>query len=288
MRSSILWLVPAALVSVHALAEGSRQSEKEIRTIKASASAGQPLTVSTRNGGVTVVRSDTDQIVVTAELHAKTKDDLAKIEVHASNLPDKGSAVHVKFPDSSRVSNMGCSLKIEVPRVNGLNIESTNGPIDISDMAGRAVLETTSGPVTITKHDGAVVIETNNAPVQVTDVAGAVAVETTNGPVDLKLHETATEKFVIATSNAPVDVSMPKTFNGVLAAGTSNGSISFPTDADLNKKPSSRGHGEATGQATFGKGGPVCTIETSNGSVQIRYRGDRDDATKKRKPPSTH
>lgn len=286
MRSSLLWLVPVALVCTQAAAEGDWKSEKETRTLKVTASAGQPLTVSTRNGGVTVVQGNTDQVVVTAELYAKTKEELATIEIEAANDSDKGSNVHVKFPDPKRVNNMGCSLRIEMPRANGVNIEASNGPIILSEMAGKAVLETSNGPVTISKHDGSVVIQTSNGPVEASDVTGSVVIETSNGPVELNLHESAAEKFVIETSNAPVEVVVPRTFNGVLGAETTNGGISFPSDAEMNKKPSKRGYGDVSGQATFGKGGPVCRIETSNGPVNIRYRGEHDGAPKKHKKPA--
>ncbi len=288
MRSSLLWLVPVALICSQAVAEGGWKAEKETRTLKLTASAGQPLKVSTRNGGVTVVQGNTDQMVVTAELYAKTKDDLAKIEVEASNDSDKGSVVHVKFPDPKQVGNVGCALTIEMPRAKGVTIEASNGPIEISEMAGKAVLETSNGPVIIRKHDGSVVVETSNAPVEASDVTGAVAIETSNGPVEVNLHESASEKFVIQTSNAPVTVSVPSTFNGILGVETSNGNIAFPSDSEITKKPSNRGYGDISGQATFGKGGPVCTIETSNGPVRIRYRGEQGDAAKPQKKPSTH
>lgn len=287
MRSSLLWLVPVAMVCTQALAEGGWKAEKETRTLKITASAGQPLTVSTRNGGVTVVQGTTDQVVVTAEVYAKTKEDLAKIEIEASNDTEDGSTVNVKFPDPKRTSNMGCSLKIEMPRAKGVNIEASNGPIEISEMAGKAVLETSNGPVTISKHDGSVVIGTSNAPVEASDVTGSVVIETSNGPVELSLHEAASEKFVIETSNAPVEVRVPKSFNGILGVETSNGNISFPSESDITTKPSNKGYGDTKGQATFGKGGPVCTIETSNGPVQIRYRGEQNaTAPKKQRKPA--
>ncbi|MFN9975495.1 MAG: hypothetical protein ACK58T_36945, partial [Phycisphaerae bacterium] len=134
------------MVCSHAVADGGVKAEKETRTLKVTASAGQPLKVSTRNGGVTVVQGTTDQMVVTAELYAKTKDDLAKIEIEASNDSDNGSAVHVKFPDPKQMSNMGCALTIEMPRAKGVTIEATNGPIVSSEMAGTAGLETRTGP----------------------------------------------------------------------------------------------------------------------------------------------
>lgn len=288
MRSSILWFVPVALVSVQTLAEGAWKPEKETRTIKVTASAGQPLAVSTRNGGVTVVRGTTDQVVITAEVYAKSKEDLAQIDVLAANDSEKGSSVHVKFPEVKWGDSMGCSLKIEMPQARGVTIQTSNGPIALEQMAGKAVLETSNAPVTIAKHDGSVVIDTDNAPVEASDVTGAVAIKTSNGPVEVKLHEAATEQFVVETSNAPVEVWVPKGFSGTLGVETSNGNISFPSDTQLNKKPHNRGYGDVTGQATFGTGGPACSIETSNGPVVIRYRSEQEDATKKQKKPSTH
>jgi DUF4097 and DUF4098 domain-containing protein YvlB len=288
MRSSLLWLVPVALVCTQAVAVGDWNVEKETRTLKMTASAGQPLTVHTRNGGVTVVQGTADEVVITAEVYAKNKEDLSKVQIEAANDAAKGSSVHVKFPDGKRSDVMGCSLRIEMPRAKGVTIETSNGPIVLEQMAGKAVLETSNGPVTVTKHDGSVAIETDNAPVEASDVTGAVAIETSNGPVEVNLHESATEKFVIETSNAPVTVTVPSSFNGILGVETSNGNIAFPSDSEITKKPSSRGYGDVSGQATFGKGGPVCTIETSNGPVQIRYRGAKGDAVKPQKKPSTH
>ncbi|HEX8877876.1 MAG TPA: DUF4097 family beta strand repeat-containing protein [Phycisphaerales bacterium] len=287
MRSSLLWIVPVAMVCTQALAEAAPKLEKETRTMKITASAGQPLTVSTRNGAVAVTRGNTDQMIITAEVFAKTKEDLAKIEISMASDSDKGSSVEVEFPDPNRVSDMGCSLKIELPRANGVMIETTNGPIQVSEMAGKAVLETTNGPVMISDQDGEVIVETMNAPVQAKDVKGTVTIKTSNGPVELSLHKDVSESFEIESSNAPVEVWMPRSFEGVLSAQTSNGNISFPADAGLTKKPANRGYGTASGQATFGKGGAASSIETSNGPVTIRYR-DEATGTPNQKKPAAH
>lgn len=274
MRSSILWLFPVAMVCTLAPAEASWKQEKETRTIQLTASAGQPLIVSTRNGGVTVVRGQTDQVVITAEVYGKTKEEIESIKIEAKNDSVRGSTINVKFPDPKRLGSMGCSLRIEMPRAEGVSIEASNGPIAISEMAGKAVLETSNGPVTVAGHGGSVSIETSNAPVEATDVSGSVVIETSNGPVHLQLHEAASEKFVIETSNAPVEVAVSRAFGGILGVETSNGNISFPAESNVTKKPETRGYGNVSGQATFGKGGPVCSIETNNGPVKIRYRDD--------------
>lgn len=284
MRSSLLWIVPVAMVCTQALAEAAPTLEKETRTMKITASAGQPLTVSTRNGAVAVTRGNTDQLIITAEVFAKTKEDLAKIEISTASDSDKGSSVEVEFPDPNRVSDMGCSLKIELPRAKGVTVETTNGSIQIAEMAGKAVLETTNGPITISDQDGEVIAETTNGPVHAKDVKGTVTIKTSNGPVELNLHKDASESFEIESSNAPVEVWVPRSYAGVLSAKTSNGHISFPPDTGPAKKRANRGYGTATGQATFGTGGAASSIETSNGPVTIRYRDEAAGAPKQTKP----
>lgn len=283
MRSSMLWLAPVvAIVSFQAAANW--EPVRETRNLKITASAGEPISVSTRNGSVSIVPSDGDHLVITAELQAKTKEDLEKIHVGASNDTGKGSAVKVEFPDVKNLNGMSCSLRIEVPRAKGVTVSTSNGPIDVEGMQGRAVLETSNGPVTIENHEGEVAIETSNGPVEVSGVRGEIAIDTSNGPVTMTLADGASEKFTIETSNAPVELIVPRSYNGVLAVETSNAKISFPSDSNITKKPSSKGWGSAEGVATFGKGGAGSSIETSNGSVTISYAGEAQTPKRQKKP----
>ncbi|MBY0113901.1 MAG: hypothetical protein K2Y21_13875 [Phycisphaerales bacterium] len=283
MRSSMLWLAPVvAIVSFHAAAIW--EPVRETRNLKIAASAGQPISVSTRNGSVSIVPSDGDHLVITAELQAKTKEDLEKIHVEASNDTGKGSAVKVDFPDVKNLNGMGCSLRIEVPRAKGVTVSTSNGPIDVEGMQGHAVLETSNGPVTIEHHEGEVAIETSNAPVDASEVRGQLTIETSNGPVHVTLADGASEKFTVETSNAPVELIVPRSYNGVLAVETSNAKISFPSDSNINKKPSGKGWGSTEGVATFGKGGTESSIETSNGSVTISYAGEAEAPKPAKRP----
>lgn len=283
MRSSMLWLAPVvAIVSFQAAANW--EPVRETRNLKITASAGEPISVSTRNGAVSIVPSDGDHLVVVAELQAKTKEDLEKIHVGASNDTGKGSAVKVEFPDVKNLNGMGCSLRIEVPRAKGVTVSTSNGPITVEGMQGHAVLETSNGPVTIEEHEGEITIETSNAPVEAKGVHERLAVQTSNGPVRVSLAEAAGERFSIETSNAPVELVVPRQYNGVLGVQTSNAQISFPPDSNVTKAPSGKGWGTTNGTATFGKSGPVSSIETSNGNVTVSYVGEQSIKRQKKEP----
>lgn len=282
MRSSLLWLAPVvAIVSFQAAA--GWEPVRETRNLKITASAGEPISVSTHNGAVSIVPTDGDHLVVIAELQAKTKEDLEKIHVGASNDTGKGSVVKVEFPDAKNLNGMGCSLRIEVPRAKGVTVSTSNGPITVEGMQGESVLETSNGPVTIERHEGEVTIETSNAPVEASGVRGKLALQTSNGPVRVALSEDSGERFSIETSNAPVEVIVPRAYNGVLGVQTSNAQIAFPADSNVTKAPSGKGWGTTSGSATFGKSGPVSSIETSNGNVTISYAGEPETPKHKKK-----
>jgi ribosomal protein L6P/L9E len=278
----MLWLAPVvAIVSFQAAA--GWEPVRETRNLKISASAGEPISVSTRNGAVSIVPTDGEHLIVTAELHAKTKEDLEKIQIGASNDTGKGSVVKVEFPDMKNLNGMGCSLRIEVPRARGVTVSTSNGPITVEGMRGESVLETSNGPVTIENHDGEVAIETSNAPVEASGVRGKLALQTWNGPVRVSLSDDFSERFSVETSNAPVEVSVPRSYNGVLGVQTSNARISFPADSNVTEAPSGKGWGTTNGSATFGKSGPVSSIETSNGNVNISYAGEPETPKHKKK-----
>lgn len=240
---------------------------KETREVKVATPPGVPLTVSTANGGIEVVHTDSSEMLVKATVSAKSKERLDAIRIVAANNPASGNDVRVEFPAAAKGDQEGCSLVIEVPRATSVNLKTTNGRISMSGTAGSAKLESSNGGVVIKGHDGEADISTSNGPVTVSAVSGALTVATRNAPVTL---ERVGAPFRVATSNGPVEVRLSSGFTGVITLATSNGRIDFPADAKVESQSGNKGLGNAETKISIGSGSDTSSVRTSNGPIQVK------------------
>ena len=74
----------------------------------------KPLDVETQNGTVEVINFDGDQVVITAEIRARSLERAQDVMIEAVRRPDGTLAVRVGWPNDRR-SREGVSLRIQVP-----------------------------------------------------------------------------------------------------------------------------------------------------------------------------
>jgi DUF4097 and DUF4098 domain-containing protein YvlB len=156
-----------------------------------------------------------------------------------------------------------------VPAATRLELETSNGPISVSDVSGGVDARTSNGPVTLAGTSGAVAIETSNGPVTVgaTDPV-TLDVHTSNGGItfDGSLQPGDT---VLETSNGPVELRLPADAAFTIDATTSNNKVSSEFAADGATT-------ESELRDTFGApdqaAGTSVTVRTSNGPIVLKQR----------------
>ncbi|MFW6078784.1 MAG: DUF4097 family beta strand repeat-containing protein [Gemmatimonadota bacterium] len=201
------------------------------------------------NGGIHVEAWDRDEILVRARVltHADDEGD-ARALARRIRIESDGR-VRAEGPDLDRGRDRGWSVsyRVFVPRRTNLDLEATNGGLDVVAVEGRLRLRTLNGGITL---DG---------------VAGDVRGRTTNG--GLRVHLAGDrwrgDGLDLATTNGGVRLAVPEPYSARLVTGTVNGPLrlDFPIFV--------QGRIDRTIETTLGDGGATIHVATTNGSVVV-------------------
>jgi len=203
------------------------------------------------NGGIQVSGWDRDQIAVRVVVvgHAKT-DERARALASEVRIEAARGSIRTKAPSTGRNENWSASYEIYLPRSQDLDLETTNGGVEVSDVRGKMALATVNGGV------------------HLRNLGGDVRARTTNGGLHIELSGSRWQGAGLdaQTRNGGVSLTMPEGYSARLETGTTNGGmeIDFPVmvQGRVTKRLS----------ATLGDGGPPIRAVTTNGGVHIERR----------------
>jgi DUF4097 and DUF4098 domain-containing protein YvlB len=146
-------------------------------------------------------------------------------------------------------SNSSASIDyvIKVPKKMDLDLNSTNGGLDVYNCEGMIDLKTTNGKI-VAK-----------------DIKGSTNCKTTNGSIKVYLEKIyPKEDMTFKSTNGSIKVYLPDDTNADVEAKTTNGSISCDLPVKGNHRESKRHfYGE------INDGGPLIYLKTTNGSIRI-------------------
>ncbi len=215
------------------------------------------------NGRITIRSWDQPRVQVHAVKHVESRNsDAAKeafgeLRIEPSVSAD-GVRIKTNYPrrnegffDWLAGSNVNMSVQydVTVPRSMNLNVDNTNGSIDIRDVHGSHRVSNTNGHIELAR------------------CAGDVEAETTNGAIRAELAEVTPGKSIrLETTNGRISVALPKTVAARVDASTTNGSIK--TDLPVTTTESRRN----TLRGTINGGGAELRLRTTNGSITIEAR----------------
>jgi hypothetical protein len=219
---------------------------------------GKTLEIRGVNGSITAEPASGDEVVVTAEKHARRSDpDEVRIEVvqeadgvticavypGSRNRCGSGEDYHMSTHDN----DVEVRFHAQVPRGVRFFGETVNGDVEANDLAG---------PVRASTVNGDVRIETS---------AGDATGNTVNGSVTAVVRGQGQGALRFKTVNGPVSVSLPKQLDADLEAATVNGSIETDYPITVTGRLTPR---RLSGR--IGQGGRTLQLETVNGSIHIR------------------
>jgi hypothetical protein len=185
--------------------------------------SGGSLDVDAReNGAVEIIGGSTGDVVVheLVEAEASTEEE-AKDMASQIHVTTSGGRIHADGPSSGHRDSWSVSYRIEVPHKTDVMAQSTNGPVEASNVAGQLDLRSENGPISLYAVGGSVHARTENGPVEVTltgsrwDGSGLDA-ETENGPVELTLPANYAVHLETGTVNGPMSIGFPITVSGRL------------------------------------------------------------------------
>ncbi len=134
----------------------------------------------------------------------------------AVKLEQTGTEVSVAGPSTGEWRGY---LLVRAPQNAELDIESSNGPVSVSGIAGTLEAQVTNGPLSLKQVGGRVNVRATNGPISFSGNSGEVSLVTENGPISVKLDAATWEGGELRTSakNGPVTVKVPAGFASGIA-----------------------------------------------------------------------
>jgi hypothetical protein len=211
-----------------------------------------PVDVDARENGGVEVRGGTGSDLVIherVEAEAETEDEARQLASQVHIVTSNGH-IHAEGPPERRHEGWVVSYRIDAPGRIDVTAESTNGPLEMSDVVGKIQLRTENGPISLA------------------NVGGDVNARTENGPLEVELHGAKWNGAGLdaETENGPVELTLPANYAAHLETGTVNGpvSIGFPITVQgrIDVKRLSM---------DIGGGGPTIRAVTTNGPVTVEH-----------------
>jgi hypothetical protein len=114
---------------------------------------------------------------------------------------------------------------VHAPRDGRFDLETKNGPIDVSGISGSLKVKASNGPVAFKDCGGQVDATTLNGPISFSGGGGEVRLLARNGPISLELTGEVWNgsQLNAQTSNGPVSLTLPDTFRSGVRVESAGG-----------------------------------------------------------------
>jgi hypothetical protein len=226
------------------------------------------LTVSPpANGGVYVVGWDRAEYAIAACKAAATASAVDGIDVSVRN-----GVVSASGPSGSR---WVVYLIVKAPVRASLTLETTNGPIDVTGIAGTVHARTTNGPIGLKDSAGRIDARAQNGPVSFSGRGGEVSLVAVNGPINVRLDgdRWQTGSLAAEAQNGPIHVKVADNYQSGVRVESSGHS---PWSCKGQGCGAGRKDWDDDGRSVeLGSGPTVVRISTRNGPVAISSGSER-------------
>jgi DUF4097 and DUF4098 domain-containing protein YvlB len=226
---------------------------------------------------------------------------VAEFEIDSTSVADANDRLRasslVHDTESNRLvletdlrEDVSVHLKITMPEVTGVSIETDNGSVRIIGASGEAYVKTSNGDVAIHDQQGSVTVRTQNGSIAVShpteflelhtengsiDITNAVSdirARSANGAIELSVDADRTPSLQIFASNGAITVSVGAAFTGEIDLVADNGSIQLEDEAGKVTAEVLRDDGSR--HLVIGGGVNKSTLRSSNGSVRFTILPD--------------
>jgi hypothetical protein len=281
LRTNSFRLALAAGIAMLAFAGCSINPVSAKGSLTASVADAKSVVVSTENGSVELIQdpaATTMQITaairctgdtqekaaarVKATTLSATRDADGKVTVGV-DFPPREPAVTVVYIGTTGGTTDSASIVIRAANLDGIEVATTNGSIDVGAFRGNAKLVTSNGSIEVRDHAGPIEARSSNGAIRASGVLAPIVADTSNGRIEVVLAPEAQGDIELDTSNGSVSLELGAGWQGTVSADTSNGKV------DLAGGDVARTVGANTmtiGDAKMAK----ATIDTSNGRITVR------------------
>jgi hypothetical protein len=261
MKTTAQWILTAALAGLAAAPAAAQDFSWSGRI-----AAGRAIEIKNINGTVEAVAASGGQVRVTAVTRAGRRGDPEDVRIETI---EHGGGVTIcavyPTPDNARQPNecaAGSGGRMNT-RDNDVKVDFRIEVPSGVNFIGRSV----NGQVTATTLDGDVDVKTVNGDVEAS-ATGVVSASTVNGSVDIAMGRSNwPDDLAIETVNGGITITFIGDLNTEVSASTVNGSISSDWPLTVRGR-----FGPKRVNGTIGSGGRTLTLNTVNGSIELRRR----------------
>jgi DUF4097 and DUF4098 domain-containing protein YvlB len=229
--------------------DSARYCEVRVTTLQATGALevdGGP------NGSIEVEAWDGNSVQVEARLTANARSQERADEIAAAvELIAESGRIAADGPRSLRRESWAVSHRVRVPRNTNLELDTTNGGIEILGVSGEIDFNATNGGV------------------RLVDLSGNVRGHTTNGGLRVELtgDRWTGNGMDVRTTNGGVTLMVPDAYSAELEVGTTNGGIDIDFPVTIQGRI-----GRRQLSTTLGEGGSRIRAVTTNGGVRVVRR----------------
>ncbi len=267
-----------------------------------SVQSGGRLVIDADEGNISVSGTGSDQVSVVVSARGSEE----RLQRYDLRFDQEGNTIKIQCRDKRRYfgffdnQELDVQYTVKVPASFNLDLHTSGGNIDVSDVDGRLEGETSGGDldlaslkghvrmstsggnVKVQKSDGDVYVETSGGSMTGDLITGTIHMETSGGNIDLrecdgKLYASTSGGNIrvsmkdnkginLSTSGGNVTVDLPKTVRGDVSAEASGGDVSCDLDFS-GKIKEGRMNGKING------GGDLIKLQTSGGDIVISEGG---------------
>lgn len=247
---------------------------------------GGALEIKSQNGRITVeawdrpeariqmtrtVRANSDKRA--AELMKELRADVTvgegKIEIE-SRYPKRAENVGIWDVLGRRVSALNIHYYVQIPSQTRLQLETSNGEIQVRGTSGSLVGQTVNGTIDVTSTSGRVEVNTTNGNIRLVGIQGATRASTTNGGIQAEIRRLDPGAGVeLSTTNGDLTAVLPAELKAQLEAMTTNGRVSVGFPVEMVGRASSK-----MVRGKIGGGGAAVNLTTTNGDIVVKRAGE--------------
>jgi DUF4097 and DUF4098 domain-containing protein YvlB len=165
-------------------------------------------------------------------------------------------------------------LIIQAPNGSVMEMESTNGPIGVSDFSGSVHARTRNGPITLEDISGQARAEAQNGPINISGSSGDIRASAQNGPIGVELSGSRWENGELEahTQNGPLSLSLPPDYQSAVRVEASRHS---PVECRAVQCKQAVRTWDRPSVIEFGGASPVIRMSTVNGPVTVSSTGEK-------------
>lgn len=313
MKSLVVRGAILATIALAVLVPVSAFGLQDTVTKSFQVSPGGELRLSTDNGSIEVRTGSTNRVDVEIVRKSRTSDSTRfqkMVDEYSFDLSQSGDDVIVDVKSDRRGrrwfdwrDSLQLEFHVTVPSVYNLDLDTSGGSIEVSDLNGRVEantsggslrfgrvtgevsartsggsvsleetggsvdVRTSGGSITLGRVEGDVRAETSGGSIQVDEVFGVIDASTSGGSVHARISSQPRANCSLSTSGGTVNVELSSGVSVDLDASTSSGRV--VSDFDVQ---GSVAHDKSWMRGSINGGGPRLTLRSSGGNIYVKER----------------